>query len=290
MDFNSESVVVLPSREAGLTLLEQLHANTQKKCIRKGHTAPTMLAIDRVKKQAIYVEANCKQWDCPACGARNASQWVARIINGVKFYGGEWFFMTITAHRLKRGQEKSLANLRDGWRKVYNRILRKFGKFHYIKICEAHKDGSLHMHVITDVKLPYKKRTDKKAALGAGKIRYTCRYLKNICAESGIGYQADYQPLENVGLAAWYVAKYLSKSIANADFPKGLRRIQPNQNFPRLPDLRADLGLAWVYVTNKTDMLLKTYNLWVHEDIVSYDAINQRDITTDDWERIIYCD
>jgi hypothetical protein len=227
-------------------------------------------------------------WDCAACGARKASQWIARVIQGIKAYGGQWFFITITAHQKWRGQERSLINLRQGWSKVYDRLRRLEGKFHYVKIFESHKDGSLHLHLLADIVLPHKSSMKKSKNSGNPVRVYRCKLLKDMCAECGLGFQADYQPIESAGLAAWYVAKYLGKSIGNADFPANLRRIQCSHRWMKLPKLYADSELEWSYCSSRTDMLFKSFNLWREFDILTHDATLDRTITSDDWERILY--
>lgn len=283
---SSKSVAVVPALP-GLTLLEHLHANQSKKCQNIGLNAPTLLVIDRSQKSAVYVQVNCKMWSCVSCGARKASVWIARIINGINFYGGQWFFATITAHRKWRGENKSLINLRRGWRKLYNRLLRKYGKFHYIKIFEHHKDGTLHLHLLTDLVLPYTTKWANSKKTGQRIQIYRCKYLKDASAQCGMGYQCDYQPLENAGLAAWYVAKYLGKSVGVSDFPANLRRIQASQKFKKLPESVTDAALSFVLVRNRTDMLLKAYNLLRTENILVYDAIRQHEINSDHWERVL---
>lgn len=284
----TDNALSLPSREAGLSLLEHLHADTSKICERIGGSAPLLLAVNRTEKTATYMQANCNMWDCVACGSRKASQWIARIIQGIKVYGGQWYFATITAHGKWRGQERSLINLRQGWRKLYNRLLRLRGNFHYVKIFEHHADGSLHLHLLTDIALPYK--SSMKFSKKSGKFArvYRCKLLKRLSAECGMGFKADYQPLENAGLAAWYVAKYLGKSIGVADFPSNVRRIQCSHKWLVLPKLYADLELEWSHCTSRTDMLFKSYNLWRTEDILTHDAIADTEITSDDWEKILY--
>lgn len=275
------------SAESGLSLLDHLVGEGSKKCTNLGGSAPLLLGIDRTAKKAVFIQANCKMWSCATCGARKARQWVARTILGIQHYGGQWFFTTLTAHRFRRGQKKSLHDLRQAWSRLYHRLKRKYGKFHYIKIFEHHKDKTLHLHLLLDLNMPTKITRRKSTKTGKWYDHHTCRVLKDMCAEVGIGFMADYQPIANEGLAAWYVTKYLVKSIGSTDFPKGLRRIQPNHNFPKLPDLKGDNDLTWVYITSRTQMLLKAWNLLKYEDILTYDAIEGRDITSDDFERVL---
>lgn len=284
MAINALSVV---PASPGLTLLEQLHANTSKKCERKGGTAPLLMGVNRKDKTAFYVQADCKMWDCKVCGSRKASQWIARIIEGIKDYGGDWYFATITSHEKWRGQDASLKNLRQGWRKLYNRLLRRFGKFHYIKIFEHHADTSLHLHVLTDLTLPYQSSQKVSKKTGQPIDVFRCKLLKDLSRKCGMGYQCDYQPIVSAGLAVWYVVKYLSKSIGNADFPANVRRIQASHKWKKLPKLYASSELVWMYVTSHTDMLLKAYNLWIREGIVVYDMIADKEITTDDFEPVL---
>lgn len=284
---STNSAGSLPSREAGLSLLDHLHAAVAGRCSNIGSNAPTLMVVDRAKKQSIFFQADCKMWSCESCGARKASQWIARIIQGIQYYGGQWFFMTITAHQNWRGEERSLENLRQGWRKLYNRFRRRFGKFHYIKIYEHHKDGSLHLHLLTDLLLPYKQTRRKSKEISKRSLMTRSKYLKDTSAKCGMGYMCDYQPIANAGIAAWYVAKYLGKSIGVADFPSNLRRIQASHKFHKLPPLITDESLSYLLVRNRTDMLLKAYNLLRTEDILTYDAISEKDVTTDDWEGVI---
>lgn len=294
---SKESLAVFPSKESlavrplpvsgkGLTLLEHLHANTSK-CERRGGTAPYLMGVHKTNNTGLFLQANCKQWDCEYCSVNNAKKWVARVVNGVNEIGGQWFFMTLTSHSKMRGETASLKNLRQGWRKIYNRIIRKFGKFNYVRVFEHHKDNTIHVHILCDVELPYKKRWGKLKGKGKKRWIYRCKYLKDISAQCGIGYQADYQPLDNAGLAAWYVSKYLGKAIGNSKFPKNLRRIQVSQKFPHLPEMEQVLEYDWSHVPSRTDFLFRAWRYWRHEKRMFYDDTVRRQIKAGEFRNFI---
>ncbi len=272
---------------AGLSLLEHLCAKVSDKCEYGGKKPPLLLAIDYPNKKAVYIQARCKMWSCASCGHRNAAQWTARVIQGINHYSGQWYFMTLTAHRYWRGEIRSLINLRQGWTKLYHRFLRMVGKFHYIKIYEHHKDGSLHLHLLTDLKLAYKYSMKQSKKTGQLIKVYRSKVLKDMAAQCGIGYKADYQPLENTGLAAWYLTKYLHKSIGKSDFPRSLRRIQASTGWPKLPEKGGDSLLSWSYIKNRDHMLRQAFYLMTNSRILTYDATLGRDLYLEDFEPIM---
>jgi len=212
------------SPAGGLTFIEQLHALYVQLCPRGN--VPFLTGIREDK--AYLMRGACKQWSCPVCGARNGKKWLARILNHMNQNkgSGRWYFLTITAHRKMRGKNASLINLREGWKKLYNRMRRKYGVSKYVKVWEYHKDGTFHLHVLIRRKI--------------GK-----RWLKKNSAECGMGYQCDSSPSKNPGQVAGYIAKYLVKSFENAgQYPKGIRRIEASRNWTKLPEAISDME-AW---------------------------------------------
>lgn len=202
--------------DGGSTFLEQLHAKGSCSCSHPKRAVLCGTTADGL--QGVIAMPPCKMWACPSCAANNARRWIARIIDGVNHIGGDWYFVTLTAHEWHRST-RSVANLRNGWRRLYNRMLRKFGRFDYVKVWELHKDGStFHHHLI----------------LNAG---VTHRYMKDTARSCGMGYQTDTQEVENAGQVAGYIAKYTMKNISALDrwgsdaWPKGLRRIEVSRGW-----------------------------------------------------------
>lgn len=168
-------------------------------------------------------------WSCPVCGARNGRKWLARLLNHMNTHktSGRWYFLTITAHKKMRGASASLINLREGWKKLYNRMRRKYGISEYVKVWEYHKDKTFHLHILIRRKI--------------GK-----KWLKDNSAECGMGHQCDSSKAKNPGQVAGYVAKYLLKSFETAShYPKGLRRIEASRNWTKLPEIESDMD-KWI--------------------------------------------
>lgn len=213
--------------QSGLNFIEQLHAISTSNCAKENR--PYLTGISEPDCIALLTRPSCKQWDCPSCAAKNAKRWIARVINHINrtgtVYG--WHFFTLTAHEKMRGVSSSVKNLREGWKKLYNRILRKFGVSSYVKVWEAHNDGSFHLHGLMDAKIAK-------------------RWLKNNARECGMGYQVDIRTVSNAGQVAGYISKYMVKSGLGSEYPKGLRRIEVSRDWIKLPDLKADTLITWL--------------------------------------------
>lgn len=223
MIYHSDAVNV--HSQSGLTFIEQLHAIACEEC--ETLNRPYLVGVSEQDRIAILLRPPCKMWKCKTCAARNARRWLAKIINHVNLYAtANWQFVTLTAHENWRGVVASVKNIRNGWRKLYNRLLRRYGQFYYLKVWESHKDGSFHLHLLLSIKL-------KKS------------FLKKHARQCGMGYQVDIQGIRNAGRAAGYVAKYFLKSEVIGNYPRGLRRIEASRNWTPLPDLKAETVLQW---------------------------------------------
>lgn len=221
MNLNSEiwqpsSDEMSESEANGLTFLEQLATLAEADC--DSEKVPFFFRVDESRNHIQYAKGGCGMWACDACGLKNAKRWIARIIDGCNHIEvAEWHFATVTAHRKWRGSIKSLENLRRNWHKLRKRLLelaKKQGELlYYVRVWEAHKDGSFHLHLITNA-------------------RATTRWLKDNSAQCGLGYQAKMDEVVNAGQAAGYVAKYMLKSSEFASaYPKGARRIEVSRNW-----------------------------------------------------------
>jgi hypothetical protein len=219
-----------------------LQIESNQKCSKDNR--PYLTGINGDEEKLIHIRANCKMWDCPACSAKNARLWIAKIINGVNKLGGEWSFLTVTAHKKWRGAS-SVRNLRAGWKKFYNRILAARGKtsenLYYCKVWEQHGNGSFHLHILINVCL--------------GK-----RWAKDNAVSSGMGNQADWHTIDNAGMVAGYIAKYSLKNASQARggviWPKGLRRIETSRGWPTLTKLQSEEQWDWYYRANRTAQIV----------------------------------
>lgn len=191
-----------------------------------------LLLADDGGGRILIARTRCKQWDCPHCAELNRAIWKARIIHGVNEVGGDWSFWSLTAHRKMRGYDKSLLSLRGAWGKLYHRIKRKFGGFQYARIYEPHKDGSLHIHVISNLVF----EDIVKGKTKGGKALSYSRWLRDTIPKCGGGYQTDAQNIEgHAGYVAGYIVKYMTKELGAFRSARGrLRRIQLSQKWPKM--------------------------------------------------------
>jgi len=219
-------------RASGLSFIEQLQIVSSKQCQKEKR--PYLVGVNENVKICVLSQPACKMWNCEACGARNARKWIAKIINGCNKLGGQWSFLTLTAHKSKR-KSASISNLRKGWKLLYNRILATMGghaeNLSYAKVFEQHENGAFHLHILINI------------CLGT-------RWAKDNSASCGMGYMADWHEVDNAGQIAGYIAKYSLKNANIArggiEWPKGLRRIETSRNWPDLPELKASEEIGWI--------------------------------------------
>jgi len=183
-----------PIEDGSLTFIEQLHAQSVQLC--PNPSVPYLSGIGQ--NDILLIRGSCGMWSCPVCGAKRGKQWLARILDGMRVLNHKrWYFITLTAHENWRGTEPSLKNLRQGWKKLYNRMRRKYGVSDYVKVWEMHKDNTFHLHILIARKI--------------GK-----KWLKTNARQCGMGYMVDSSKSKNGGQIAGYIAKYLLKGYENA--------------------------------------------------------------------------
>lgn len=233
----------------GLTFIEQLQIISSKPCTKTN--TPYLIGVNQNEHKALLTKAACKCWDCETCSARNARVWIACMVNGARQLATPMSLLTLTAHRYHR-KEKSVPNLRQGWKKLYNRIQSnptlENTNIYYVRVWEQHEEGTFHNHIIINVNLG-------------------TRWAKTNASGCGMGYMADWRGLDNVGLAAGYVAKYTLKNANLARgglaWPKGLRRIEKSRNWPNLPEKEANLEWSWNIANNREFQLHQSERLAV---------------------------
>jgi len=232
------------SAAGGLVIKEQVGAG----CTAKNR--PYMVAQDESKGKAIVFRPDCKCWGCKHCAEVNRLKWCYRVKKGVEQYeneGDKFWFVTLTTHREMRSFNKSLAVWRAAWDKLYHRMKRFNNRpMHYVLLPElAPETGRLHAHMIVNCSFGAEyERTDKN-----GKDWYKCRWMKDNPAECGLGYMNDVRPVNNAGLAAWYVSKYVGKSLGVNEWPEHFRRVRPSVGWPEQDAVGEDIsGLKFVAV------------------------------------------
>lgn len=159
----------------------------------------------------------CGQWSCPYCAKRNAGKWAWRVSLHIKKRGKPAYFWTLTLRgKYKTAEQgyKALPKLWDAFRKIIQRYV---GTWEYVAFVEGQpkRVGMPHFHIISMKKSP--------------------KRLKDLAMQAGFGYQAKEQRV-NSAKAAWYVAKYASKT--DPRIPKNFRRVRSSQRWHKLPEFK----------------------------------------------------
>jgi hypothetical protein len=168
-------------------------------------------------------------WSCPDCAGANKELWAKKIAHGISVYwtGGLIAqFMTITNHEENRG-EKSIESWPRVWGKFSTRFRRAFGNPRYVQIPEKHQDGTLHAHLLVATYYPVSER-----------------WLKDNMRSCGGGYIDTVEACEKLIQAAFYVTKYITKSLETGEWVS--RRIRTSQHWPVLP--QGEQQEKWLYL------------------------------------------
>lgn len=234
----SEANVVSP--RSGLSFIEQLQNLSLNQCTRVNR--PFLTGVETEREIALLMRPNCDCWGCPTCAARNARRWIARIINHVNKAdtANGWFMFTLTAHENWRSDEASVKNLRQGWKKLYNRMRYEFGISQYCKVWEMHETTAFHLHGLIDSVIAE-------------------RWLKDNARQCGLGYQVDIHHVDNAGQVAGYISKYFLKSEFQAEtrkYPDNLRRIEVSRNWAKLPEIQHEIVFAWIINQTREGQLI----------------------------------
>lgn len=178
---------------------------------------PTAIGVSADGRFATATKLGCKMWDCPYCSTKRKGYLVVKTYNGIEHYKANgiehWYFGTITMHENWRGWA-SIQNFQTNWNKFYQRMKRETdGTLYYVLLPERHKDGSLHVHLISTCQAETKWWKDKGRACG-------------------FGYKNENKEIYSTAKAAYYVTKYVGKSIGVQDWPIRFRRVRFSRSWP----------------------------------------------------------
>lgn len=198
---------------------------------------PYLLGVNAGARKAIIFRPRCRMWSCNVCAVTNTWVWSYRANAGAhELYdrGHSMHFATVTSHE-KLNARQSWWVLPKAWMKLQARIRRETGGYEYFVVPELHKNGRVHLHMITTA--PMEKR-----------------WWKDNARECGFGYQDDVGEVRELGGVTRYVLKYLTKAVAVADMPKGTRRVRTSRTWPKTPPMPKPDG--WTFETIATNVAL----------------------------------
>lgn len=178
-----------------------------------------LVQVDSARSQVRFQRPDCHLWSCPDCAAVNSRRWQAIVAEGIKAYQQagqtDWFFITLTDAEWNDTFHKSLLSWRKNWPKLYARMKRREANIRYVLLPERHKDGRIHMHMISTCALPQ-------------------RFWKDNARACHLGYMAKSEGLVSIPQAVFYVTKYITKSLAGGSYwPKSLHRVRVSFGWPR---------------------------------------------------------
>lgn len=226
-----------------------------------------VISDDYKRGYRTIVRLNCKMWDCPHCGPQNAINWRAYLLNkfNKSFRDEEWCFFTITAHERHQKAEYVIANLQRVWKRLYDRLRRRYGAKHslYIRIFErGTKKGRFHMHFLMNCGAEYDKHEFLITSFLSEFRHPECRWLKDAVRALGGGYINHIRRVweqrtktQNVGLVIGYIVKYMGKSMSDFKFPKHQRRVQTSRAIGSPKTDRETRG-TWVHMRDFPRSLL----------------------------------
>lgn len=213
-----------------------------------------LLGLDDVTKKMIVLHPACGQWSCPYCAKVLAKQWVIRAMLMVQEspHPEQFDFVTLTLHENLKTHQSTVAVFGDAWRKLYAHLKRAQKKFSYILVPELHKDGRVHLHMITDFQCPesYCIKRKRKLNKQVKRMRHSemmDKFWKDVPRSCGFGYANDQEHLQgDVVKVAGYMAKYLGKQQKVNQWTKGFKHVRASHGIPDVPAQPSDLdGLNW---------------------------------------------
>lgn len=200
---------------------------------------PVLVGVVAGDSERLLFQPGCKMWDCVYCARMSQLIWRERIRQGIDCYIAEglklWSFVTITMSRKVRGFRYSVSMWPKCWARLSSRIRYKFPGIRYVLLPEQHQDGTLHTHAIMSAAI-------------------SNTWISKSAHKCGLGYMSQSKPMRSSTAAAFYVSKYIGKSLTTENWPSRFRRVRTSQNWPELADQEdyTALDAEWSF--------LKVYN------------------------------
>jgi hypothetical protein len=172
---------------------------------------------------AFVFRPDCKCWNCRSCAERLQARWKQRTYLGVEQYiaqGYDFKFITLTSHESLKTLYQTARIWQSAWPKLRRRVQHIYQDWYWVMIPEQHRDGRLHVHMISS------------AHLGT-------RWWKDNARACGLGWRAEEAEFKgdpsDPARAAAYAGKYMGKQMGVRAWPRYFHRIRTSQKFPELP-------------------------------------------------------
>jgi len=187
------------------------------------------------KKSAVMTRLRCKSWQCEYCCKINRDAWRSHLKKRIGKMGGDWFFLTMTAHEHIRTPAGSLENIRSNLDRLFKRVRRVWGKIEYVRVYETHEKGAFHVHVvISGLSLRVERKQARNHEIhykpcenSAGKGTWGVQtWFRRNCRQIGMGFMVHVVRLQTTAKTVNYICKYLTKDLPETPY---LRRIQTTQ-------------------------------------------------------------
>ncbi len=165
----------------------------------------------------------CGKWSCERCRVVLAKKWAWRATLHIADHNQEAYFWTLTLRSDIRTPYQGFKALPAKWDALRKTMARKTGKWSYLAFVECHpKRASIpHFHVLSLTPAP---------VVGAHKTNP----LKDLAWQAGFGYMAT-EEVVATWKAAWYVAKYASKT--DPAIPPRFHRCRASRDWAKLPEI-----------------------------------------------------
>jgi len=203
-----------------------------------------LLGVDGASKKLAILRPDCGSWDCPFCAKKKAMRWARRCVLMVDSADDDdaFDFVTLTLHEKLPDFTATNAIFSDAWAGLYNALKRYQREITYIGVPELHKNGRVHLHLITNFAPPsayYIHRILKQdRQVKRARLRGTMsKFWKDIPRTHGWGYANDQEHLNGDTIkAAAYIGKYLGKQRAVNAWPKKFKHIRASHDVPDIDD------------------------------------------------------
>lgn len=205
---------------------------------------PYLVGVDMAAKIATVFQPDCRTWSCPYCADMLKKEWMLRamLLVNERPNDKDFDFVTVTSSNKNRTFAATLRVLPDAWSKLYQRMKRYDREFEYVVVPELHKNGRVHLHMITDFETPasyyvHRRERSNTQVRRVNKHGHMDSFWRSIPPVCGFGYICDQEALEgDATKAAGYVAKYLTKQANLKRFPQNFKHIRASHGVPRVPD------------------------------------------------------